>query len=73
LNVDLLLSATFLGREKEWSDPATGEIGKPPVAVSFIEYPNGGGELFGVVTRKVGPPKGEAAVSVADGSIMTTW
>lgn len=45
-----LVVASFLGRESEWVDPSTGEV-RPPVKVGFIEYPDGGGELYGIVNR----------------------
>lgn len=39
--------ASFLGREEEWVNPQTGEI-KSPIRVGCIQYPDGGGEMYGV-------------------------
>ena len=50
--VSSLVIASFLGRESEWVDTETGEIGKPPISVGCIQYPDGGGELYGVVTGR---------------------
>jgi len=55
--VSSLVIASFLGREAEWADPETGEIGRAPVSVGCIEYPDGGGELYGVATGRGGKPQ----------------
>lgn|GEM_PF-3316938 len=52
--VPSLVIASFLGRESEWVDTQTGEIGKAPVSVGCIQYPDGGGEFYGVVTGRGG-------------------
>lgn len=49
-----IVIATFLGGGSDWTDTDTGEVGKPPMSVGMIEYPDGGGELYSVRTRRRG-------------------
>jgi hypothetical protein len=53
-----LVIASFLGRDSEWVDRETGEIRPAPVSVGGIVYPDGGGELFGIVAGSRGGRSG---------------
>jgi len=55
-----LVYATFIGREKEWTDQETGEINKPPITVNSYTFPDGGGEITAV---KSGKPKNNKIVN----------
>jgi hypothetical protein len=61
-----LVIASFLGRETVRRGPGSGEGAGSPVRVGYIEYPDGGGELFGVASGTSGRRK-------SSGSNLAEW